>query len=96
MSAAGEEPEVTQGDALAVIAAESPESLKLLGDLMAWNARDSAWALEQAYEGEKRDHERTKERLERANRQLDFMQYRMEWLMGLHHDPFGDPLAFGS
>lgn len=88
--------EVTPGDALAMIGAKSPESLKLVGDLMARNTRDAAWGLERAYEGEKHAHEQTQEKLAAAREQLAVMRYRMDWLMGLHDDPFGHPWDRGA
>jgi len=74
--------ETTQGDALAAIAAEDVSALKLVGDLMEYNARANAWAMELAYEGEKYAHEQTRQRLAEANRQLDLMHRRVAWLFG--------------
>ena len=74
--------EPTQGDALAAIAEEDVGALKLVGDLMERNARDIAWAMEQAYEGEKAAHARTQAKLDAALDRLDLMEQRLAWLFG--------------
>jgi hypothetical protein len=74
--------EATQGDALAAIASEDVDALKLVGDLMEYNARATAWGFEQAYLGEKDAHEQTKRRLTEANRQLHLIHRRIAWLFG--------------
>ena len=77
--------EPTQGDALAAIAEMEPGALKLVGDLMAHNARSNEWLMEQLYEGEKAAHERTKEKLREANERLDVIEERHDWLLGGDH-----------
>jgi len=75
-------PEVTAGDALEVIASVEPAALKLVGDLMDYNARSLAWSFEQLYLGEQYAHERTKERLREAEAQLALIGRRIDWLFG--------------
>lgn len=74
--------EVTAGDALAVIAEHEPGALKLVGDIMEYNARANSGLLSSLLEGEQRAHERTRERLREANERLDLIERRHEWLLG--------------
>lgn len=87
---------VTAGDALALIGKSEPSALKMVGDLMEYSARATAWGFEQSYLGEQNAHEQTKQRLSAATERLALMQYRMEWLMGMHDDPFGHPWDRGA
>ena len=90
------EREPTTGDALTEIHAEGGDSaLKLVGNLMAANARMSDDLMTQVYEGEKADHERTKAQLREARHRLAIADYRVAWLLGQHDDPFGDPWDLG-
>jgi len=78
-----QEPEkVTAGDALAAIAEVEPGALKLVGDIMEFNARSLQHSFEQLYEGEKRAHERTKERLRLTQERLSLIESRVLWLLG--------------
>lgn len=79
---------VTAGDALALIGEVEPSALKLVGDLMEYNARSLEWVFEQLYLGEKNAHEETKERLAALKRRVRLMEGRIMWLMGfdLHED----------
>jgi hypothetical protein len=74
--------EVTAGDALVAIADLEPSALKLVGDIMQYNADSLAWQFEQLYLGEKHAHEQTKARLTEARIQLATIHNRVEWLMG--------------
>jgi hypothetical protein len=74
---------VTAGDAMALVAQEGgSESVKLLADLMEYNARSREWTFEQLYLGEKDMHEQTKARLKEANEQLSLISRRIDWLFG--------------
>lgn len=77
-----QENEVTAGDALVEIAEIEPGALKLVGDLMAHNARSLEWQFEQLYLGEKHAHEETRQRLRDANEHIDRIQRRLAWLGG--------------
>lgn len=74
--------EVTAGDALALIGEVEPSALKLVGDLMQYNARSLEWQFEQLYLGEQHAHEQTKERLREAYAELDVIHRRLAWLGG--------------
>lgn len=77
------------GDALVEIHGEGgDEVLGLVGTLMEQNRRDAENLMSSLYEGEKRAHEETKERLERAYARLDLIEHRHEWLLGKVHTPF--------
>lgn len=82
--------EVTQGDALALIAEQEggPEALKLVGDLMAFNERSTSWALEQSYLGEKARADRLQAQVDRLNAKLDLIEWRHDFLMGRVDTPF--------
>lgn len=75
---------VTQGDAIAAIAAEgaSPAELGLIVDLFESNARHLELGFQSLYESEKAAHERTKEQLGEALAQIRKARYRAAWLCG--------------
>lgn len=76
------EHDVSAGDALRVIQEVSPESVGLVADLIEHNHGSTVWALEQAYEGEKAAHERTRQELAAAYERLDRIERRIRWLFG--------------
>lgn len=76
------EERVTAGDALAAIAEVEPSALKLVGDLMEYNARSQEWIFEQLFLGEQHAHEETKRRLDTALDRLDLIERRSAWLLG--------------
>ena len=78
------EDHVTAGDALVAIADLEPSALKLVGDIMDYNARCAKYTWEQLFLGEQNAHEQTKQRLAEANQRIWRMESRILWLMG--HD----------
>lgn len=74
--------EVTAGDALAVIAEVEPSALKMVGDIMEWNARATGDLFASLLEGERAAHEETRERLREANRRLAVIETRLLWVLG--------------
>ena len=73
--------DVTQGDALAVVAAESPESVKLLGDILAANEREATWINGVIREGIERERDEWKARALEAERHLEWITRRFEGLL---------------
>lgn len=83
-------------DDLEALDAVEPEATNLVAALMIRSARDSQKIQDDVIEWEQRDHARTKEKLRQANERIALMQYRMDWLLGLHDDPFGHPFDLGA
>lgn len=69
--------------ALTVVGEEGgPAAAAFLGGLLAASARSLEWTFERLYEGEKADHERTKERLRAAEDQLALIRHRQLFMFG--------------
>ena len=82
---------VTAGDALAVIAEVEPSALKMVGDIMEYNARSLEHTFEQLFLGEQHAHEQTKQELAQLRRRVWRMENRIMWLMGYDLDEEGTP-----
>lgn len=82
--------EMSQGDALAAIAADDPGALKLVGDIMRRNADEVIFSLEGQIESKDREIESLNRRLREEVEHNEMVSRRLLWVLGIKHLRYDD------